>query len=317
MNPKISVIIANYNNAKYLEDCLKSVLTQDFSAWECIIVDDGSTDKSKKIISEFAKRDKRFRPIFQENRGASATRNRGLDAARGDYISFLDSDDCFTAGALSLLYNLAIQNNADIVGGGGVSVYDDFKLVSATSGNFANPPFNIFGTNAADLIKMTELDETHRMVWVWRRLFRRQTIGGVRFYEDLFPGEDTCFIFQVLPNAARIVESRAMVVYHRNSNTSVSRATFNQKSFSYLTPTLQRLRQIMDSGYPPLYQNYFYKKYMDLVMNEIVLKPIFFGRLCRQAAAHLKPVYRTRALPLKHLPFLRRIIFWLFMKVFG
>ena len=79
MNPKISIIVANYNNADYLDDCIRSVVEQSFTDFECIIVDDGSKDDSRKIIRRWAKRDKRLRPIFQENRGVSAARNAGIE----------------------------------------------------------------------------------------------------------------------------------------------------------------------------------------------------------------------------------------------
>ncbi|MDR2413138.1 MAG: glycosyltransferase family 2 protein [Rickettsiales bacterium] len=317
MNPKISVIIANYNNADYLHDCLDSVASQSFTDLECIVVDDGSTDDSKKIIRQFARRDKRFRTVFQENRGVSAARNVGLDMARGEWIFFLDSDDCACPGALDTLYSLGVQNNADIVGGGGVRVFDDFKPMPAAAPEPANPQFIFFSNSCEDIIKMSMLGETHRFVWVWRRLFRRDLIGSLRFDEALYPGEDTCFMFELIPRAARICESRAMVVFHRLSKTAVSNAAFNQKYFAYATPTLLRMRKIMDAYYQPAFHKYFYSKFLDLIMTETVCKSLMSGRLMRQAAAVLRPVFGTRALPLKYMPFVRRVIFWLFMKVFG
>ena len=250
MAPKVSVIIANYNNAKYLPDCLRSVATQSFSDFECIVVDDGSTDDSAKIIRKFARKDGRFVPVFQKNAGASAARNRGLDMARGEYIAFLDSDDCFCPDALLIMYNLITQNNADLVGGGGALVMDDFKLSDGHTQNFINPPFRVYMNTIPALKHIATLGNNYRFVWVWRRMFRRDVIGETRFDTNLYPGEDTCFILEVMPRATKIVETPAMVVFHRSAPTAISAAVFNQKTFAYITPTMRRLRWIMDTMYP-------------------------------------------------------------------
>ena len=92
--PKVSVIVPSYNLGKYLPETLESVIAQTFTDWECIIVENGSTDGSKDIVGAFARKDGRFVPLFlQENVGVAAARNRGLDLAKGEYILFLDSDD--------------------------------------------------------------------------------------------------------------------------------------------------------------------------------------------------------------------------------
>ena len=92
--PKVSVIVPSYNLGKYLPETLESVMAQSFTDWECIIVENGSTDGSKDIVGAFARKDGRFVPLFlQENVGVAAARNRGLDLAKGEYILFLDADD--------------------------------------------------------------------------------------------------------------------------------------------------------------------------------------------------------------------------------
>ncbi len=91
--PKISVIIPIYNTAKYLPACLDSIINQTYKNLEIILIDDGSTDDSSKIINDYAKKDKRIKTVHQENAGQSAARNKGLDLTTGDYIYFTDSDD--------------------------------------------------------------------------------------------------------------------------------------------------------------------------------------------------------------------------------
>lgn len=92
--PKVSVIIPTYNRDKYLEKAIRSVLKQTYKNYELIVVDDGSTDKTKKIVKKYVKKyPKKVRYIYQDNRGPSAARNTGILNAKGKYITFLDSDD--------------------------------------------------------------------------------------------------------------------------------------------------------------------------------------------------------------------------------
>jgi glycosyltransferase involved in cell wall biosynthesis len=98
-----SIIIPVYNVELYLKDSLDSVLNQSFADWEAICVNDGSTDGSASILEEYADKDSRFKIISQSNGGLSAARNTGINAAKGDYILFLDSDDWMELNALEVL----------------------------------------------------------------------------------------------------------------------------------------------------------------------------------------------------------------------
>ncbi len=100
---RFSIIIPVYNVERYLRDCLDSVLGQTFSDWEAVCVNDGSTDGSAAILEEYSKKDNRFSVITQPNAGLSAARNTGINAAKGDYILFLDSDDWIDLNALEVL----------------------------------------------------------------------------------------------------------------------------------------------------------------------------------------------------------------------
>ncbi len=92
-NTFVSIIVTCYNQEKYIAKTLKSVLDQSYNNWECIIVDDGSTDFSHKIISSFIKDDNRFVLLKQPNTGVTKARNSGFDVAKGEFIQFLDGDD--------------------------------------------------------------------------------------------------------------------------------------------------------------------------------------------------------------------------------
>lgn len=95
-----SIIVPCYNQAEYLDQCLQSVLSQSYNNWECIIVNDGSTDFTDEVVDKWLKKDVRFRYFSKENGGLSSARNKGLDEVRGSYVQFLDSDDCLSVSKL-------------------------------------------------------------------------------------------------------------------------------------------------------------------------------------------------------------------------
>ena len=115
MNPQISVIVPIYNVEKYLAKCIDSIINQTLTNIEIILVNDGSTDNSRKIIDKYDKKDSRIKVIHKKNGGQGSARNAGLDIAKGEYIGFVDSDDWIDSNMYENLYNAAISNNADIV----------------------------------------------------------------------------------------------------------------------------------------------------------------------------------------------------------
>lgn len=104
MKPFFSVIIPVYNVGSYLRDCMQSVIVQKFSGWEAVLVDDGSTDSSGRLCDEWGLKDSRIRVIHQENKGLACARNTGMQAAAGEWLLFLDSDDFWKSDFLERLY---------------------------------------------------------------------------------------------------------------------------------------------------------------------------------------------------------------------
>lgn len=135
----LSVIIPIYNKAAYILGCLNSVVAQSLRDIEIICIDDGSTDGSAEIISEFAEKDERIRLIKQNNQGAGVARNAGIKSAKGEYIAFLDADDYYPSNdTLARIYGAAKANNADICGGSFCEIRGNERITEfdgATSGN--------------------------------------------------------------------------------------------------------------------------------------------------------------------------------------
>lgn len=115
MKPRISIVMPVYNVEKYLQDSLECIRTQSYKNFECICVDDGSSDSSPEILRAFSRMDKRFRYVPQPNHGAGHARNTGLNLAKGEYVIFLDGDDLFAKELLQKAYECIVHNNADIV----------------------------------------------------------------------------------------------------------------------------------------------------------------------------------------------------------
>ena len=121
-NPKISVIVPVYNTEKYLHRCIDSILSQTFTDFELLLINDGSKDGSGAICDEYAAKDNRVRVFHKENCGVSSARNLGLDNVQGEWVLFVDSDDWMELTMLAKMYHAAIENNADCV-------YCDFNFV--------------------------------------------------------------------------------------------------------------------------------------------------------------------------------------------
>lgn len=112
MNKLVSIITPSYNSSKFIEDCIKSVISQTYLEWEMIIVDDCSTDESKSLIKKYSKKDKRIKTFFlEENVGAAVARNIAIRESKGKYIAFLDSDDLWKKNKLEEQLCFMISND--------------------------------------------------------------------------------------------------------------------------------------------------------------------------------------------------------------
>ncbi|MFD2828753.1 glycosyltransferase family 2 protein [Leeuwenhoekiella polynyae] len=132
MEGLISVIVPCYNQAEFLEECLTSVLNQTYSNWECIIINDGSADLTEEVAKKWTKNDKRFKYIYQENKGLSSARNTGLAQAKGEYIQFLDSDDFLDQEKFLKSIKEFSKPQVDIV-------ISDFILFNEATNSLENP----------------------------------------------------------------------------------------------------------------------------------------------------------------------------------
>lgn len=205
-----SVIIPVYNVETYLRQCLESVLNQTFLDWEAICVNDGSTDNSSEILEEFAARDGRIQVIAQPNGGLSAARNTGMDAAKGDYLLFLDSDDWLEPNALQTLAQYL--NGEDMLCFSGrrfVEEADQFNPADQLVEKSYPSGMAYYNENAL-------LPRDFAFVCVVLRAYRRHFIQqqGLRFKEGLFH-EDDLFTPIACYYAGRVKQINACLYNYR------------------------------------------------------------------------------------------------------
>ena len=112
--PLISVIVPVYNVKQYLRRCVDSILKQTYENIEIVLIDDGSTDESGAICDRYAQKDVRVKVIHKENGGLSDARNKGMQEARGEYFAFVDSDDYIAKDYIAYLFELIVENKAQI-----------------------------------------------------------------------------------------------------------------------------------------------------------------------------------------------------------
>lgn len=136
--PAISIVMPVYNAEPWLRDCLDSIVAQTFTGWECICVDDGSTDGSPAILDEYASKDSRFRIVRQRNEGPGPARNHALDLAKGRFVCFMDPDDKYPSNsALEKLF-AAVSGSGCDVAGGVVTLVSDSGESMGQSRSFGN-----------------------------------------------------------------------------------------------------------------------------------------------------------------------------------
>jgi glycosyltransferase involved in cell wall biosynthesis len=174
--PKISVVIPVYNVADYIEKCIQSVLAQTFTDIEIIIVNDGSTDNSMQKIEHLIKKNPLIKVIHQNNQGLSAARNSAMKIAKGDYLTFVDSDDAIAPNFCEMTYQNAKKHQADIV------IVDNRETVK-----FAKDDFIRKIKNEKTRLKLCLFGKISWVAWgklYKRELFKNRAFPVGRLYED-------------------------------------------------------------------------------------------------------------------------------------
>lgn len=217
---KISIIVPNYNNEKYIYDCLDSLVNQTYKDLEIIVIDDGSTDSGYEIIKEFAEKDKRIIAKKQSNQGASGARNRGLELATGELIGFVDGDDYCRKDMFEKIADVLVRNNADIA------------ICSMTWKE--KEPARVHEYQFSNVDSILEMDKGDLfMGHMCNKLYKRTLFDNLRFNESVKSLEDLLINHYLMFKSDKVVFFDDGLYYYRpNPNSSLRTKTFNK---SYLT----------------------------------------------------------------------------------
>lgn len=215
---QVSIILATYNRAHFIEGTLKSISDQSFKNWECLIIDDGSKDNTEVVVKSFVNQDKRFKYFkrgIEYKKGLPGSRNQGLELARGDYVIFFDDDDIIHPGNLQFCLNELRRNNVYFCR------YDKkpftgkkFTLTFATSENYTSRYFKL-----SDIDKMItgEIPFASCCVMWDKKCFERN-----RFNEELMYAEEWECYSRILSSGYEGVSIDRVLYFNRkhpNSNT--------------------------------------------------------------------------------------------------
>lgn len=238
---KISVIIPIYNADKYLQRCVDSVLAQTYNDFELILINDGSKDKSGVMCDNFASLDKRVRVVHQQNAGAGAARNAGLDLAIGEYIVFVDSDDVIAPCYLEYLSN----HSEDVVF---IDVDDIDENGNVLGGQFMSS----YASWSKDALLRSQM--TGKLSWGGvRKCVKRQLLQDNDIkYSNHKIGEEAIYSFLVLLYAKSIGFIKGTVYHYMQHSDSLSN-TIVEDPWGKVAEALKQV--VQDRGYYPQYGN--------------------------------------------------------------
>lgn len=213
MLPYISIIVPVYNVEQYLRRCLDSIHTQTFNDWECILVDDGSTDDSGKICDEYCDIDNRFIVVHKRNEGVSRARNYGIDISRGEYVSFVDSDDWIEKDGYLIAVKTIQESKADIVKYGFT-----IHSLEGTSNRSVESKKSLASHDGM----LMETERCNYCGFLWNGLYRRELIADLRMDESINWCEDQLFSFELFLRTNKMVLLPDIVYHYQQIHTTPS-----------------------------------------------------------------------------------------------
>lgn len=262
----ISIIVPVYKAEKTLIRCVEGIFAQSYTEWELLLVDDGSPDSSRQLCEELASHDSRVRVFHKLNGGVSSARNWGLDNAKGDYVSFLDSDDWVTPDYLEVL----ISQPKDLT-------FCNTTLYNEEGGEIgrrdAIPKGVYMGKEISNLLKGHLYINCFRVPW--GKLFRTSIIkeNGIRFDEKMKLGEDTLFVQNFLCHCDSIaIHNRYCYNYSKYvsvKSTKRPRYMLNSEEYAYSMQVLggtyhdlTKLFSFTEEAYREFYTSFFTRTYL-------------------------------------------------------
>jgi glycosyltransferase involved in cell wall biosynthesis len=221
MHTLLSIIIPVFNDEKNISRCIDSVLSQTYTDFECLIIDDGSTDKTSSICDEYSKKDSRIKVFHKKNEGISKTRQYGIDHANGEYIYFIDSDDWIESSFVSCMIVIINNNKHDLIFFDYIKNYTNNKNIYKSQN-----PFSLDNNLIIKLILEKKI-----LSCTWNFLYKKEYIinNKVFFNKKINYGEDTLFILELMLKNPNIFYINKAYYHHFINESSYTRTNLKQK----------------------------------------------------------------------------------------
>ena len=219
--PLISIIIPVYNVEKYLKECLDSVIAQTYTNWEAICVNDGSPDNCGAILDEYASTDPRIKVIHKENEGTAIARTTAINSSKGEFITFLDSDDAYAPSFLEDLYNTLYKTNADVVwcdrvGGETLPIWQEENV----------PNIKTY----KDVFHKFISKNPNMSMCLWNKLYKKELFENTKEIPPLPTGQDLALLYQLMYNAQSVSYIAKHLYFYRKRPNSSMTLKFSQRN---------------------------------------------------------------------------------------
>lgn len=217
-----SIVVPVYNvNPAFLDQCINSILTQSFSDFEIILVDDGSTDTSGQLCDEFAAKDNRISVIHKQNGGVSSARNEGVSAAKGEWLLFCDADDTLQENCLELVFQTISDKNYDL--------YKFHYRILKRNGSYQEVPNELESRVYSSEEYLKQLLRHKILGSCWGYVYRTKYVKLVKFNHQLTISEDTVFVINyLLETSCNVSVSTSVIYQYRDTLGSASKGWNNQ-----------------------------------------------------------------------------------------
>ncbi len=248
---RVSIIVPAYNVEKHIKRCIRSILNQTLNDIEVIIIDDGSMDHTYDLCKSMD--DARINIIRQNNSGAAAARNRGLEAATGEFIGFVDGDDYIEPNMYELLYSIAKETNADIVNGSYFMEKDGCTSFAATN-RIEQPEVKLYSKmQMKDVIRHANEEKT--LWFAWKGIYSRRMIeeNSIRIPVDLVLGEETPFVLECLLCAHKMATVDTKLYHYIQRQGSLTKTKHKNGYFEKLNKLYEEKKEV--------YQRHDFKNY--------------------------------------------------------
>ena len=284
----VSIIIPVYNAELYLDQCIQSIISQSYKNWECILINDGSKDRSGEICNKWGKKDKRIKVIHQVNQGVSITRNRGIKEAIGEYIAFVDSDDWLEIDYIEDLYNNIKSNKTDLVVCGIIRNLNNKEEHTIPSCK------GIFKVSSRHEKEFNDLNNKYLLFPPYAKLYKKKIIEyyNIAYNENFSYGEDLLFNYTYLQYVENYSVIQKASYHYRilNNNSLSSKIRYNQFNIDYYQWEILRNFYLKHKLFSEDSKTYLHRRLWGIIYDGIFIFPKLKGANYN----YIKNILRTK-----------------------